>query len=180
MEKTEFNIIDEAVKEVLRVIKGKLSDIAFSYDAEEERYDIVHNFYDRFFTDDDFANTVSTILFEKLDKKGVSNYGFYADEQLLSALTLNYEEEISNTNQTTISRNENLFKGLEKESSLFYNFYAEEQVPSSSGVEWGKTAPGEFEHSWHSALSMQADNLIRNHGESFGIDEMNKTYTLSA
>lgn len=91
MKEAEFEIVENAVSEIIKQTGAQITDIAFYYDPEEERYLIIHNFFDKIFGDDDFARKVSNVLYENLDQKGVEHYDFYSDDDMLAELTINYE-----------------------------------------------------------------------------------------
>ena len=84
----EFEIVENAVKEILKEVEGELTDVAFYYDTVEHRYLILHNFFDRLFSADEFANRISDLLYKNLDSRGISNYDFYEDERALAKLTM--------------------------------------------------------------------------------------------
>lgn len=87
----EFEIVEDAVKEILKEIEGEITDVAFYYDTVEQRYLILHNFFDRLFSDDEFADRISVLLYENLDSRGVTNYDFYEDERALAQLTMSFK-----------------------------------------------------------------------------------------
>lgn len=91
MNTQEFEIVEDAVKEILKEIEGEITDVAFYYDTVEQRYLILHNFFDRLFNDDEFADRISVLLYENLDSRGVTNYDFYEDERALAQLTMSFK-----------------------------------------------------------------------------------------
>lgn len=91
MKEIEFAMVEKAVKEIVHQTNAKITDIAFYFDPEEGRYLIIHNFFDRIFSDDDFARIVSNILYERLDRQGIEHYDFYSDDNMLAQLTMSYE-----------------------------------------------------------------------------------------
>ncbi|WP_313237951.1 hypothetical protein [Sporosarcina ureae] len=103
MKEIEFAKVEKAVKEIIHQTSAKITDVAFYYDPEEERYLIIHNFYNRIFSDDDFARLVSNILYEKLDQQGIEHYDFYSDDDMLAQLTMSYQTIDAEENPAEIS-----------------------------------------------------------------------------
>lgn len=72
-------VVSEFVDELNLFVYSENGYADYFYDDVEDKFHITHNFYDRFFNDDKFANEICRMMYNYLDLKGVNNYIFYSE-----------------------------------------------------------------------------------------------------
>lgn len=81
--------LDEYFTKTIKRLKEEthfLDHYNYKYDFENNWYDIFHSVESVIQSDDDFAQLVGDILYEELISKGILNFSFYEDTNMLKSL----------------------------------------------------------------------------------------------
>ncbi|SDW12138.1 hypothetical protein SAMN05421781_0516 [Marinococcus luteus] len=89
------SIVKVFIEKVINRANLSITDIAYYYEPELDWYYIYHNFSDRIFDDDDFAELIGELTYNKLILKGIKNFSIYENIEELSKLTKSYFEDSS-------------------------------------------------------------------------------------